>query len=130
MFNDLERLCGNAALQQLLSHYAEAGVAVHGAWHERVALLEGVDSRRLPRLHGELLACEWIEQNTHQTLHSHETAARCCYRITEAGMLAHKQVLTGLLEAGDVLSSIAARTEARRTLRNDKARAHRKTNPM
>lgn len=126
MINELERLSANVALQLLLSHYAEAGVTAPGEWQERVMKLERVEARLLPKLHGELLAFEWIEQNTSETIHGRETATRCCYRVTEAGLLALKQVLTGLVGAEDVLSGIATRQEVRRTMRNEKARANRK----
>jgi hypothetical protein len=126
MINELERLSQSVPLQLLLSHYAEAGVTTPGEWQERARQLERVEVRLLAKLHGELLAYEWIEQNTHQTIHGRASATRCCYRVTEAGMLALKQVLTGLAEADDVLSGIATRSEVRRTMRNEKARARRK----
>lgn len=62
MFDDLDRLRDNEVLSALLEHYA--GFAEREAWQDRLMQLDGADRNHLVRLHGELLAFGWIEQNT------------------------------------------------------------------
>lgn len=110
MFNELVRLRDVPELQQLLSHYAEAGVAAPGVWQGRVMDQKGVEPRVLARLHGELLAHDWIEQDT-----GHHGR----YRVTEAGIRALKQVLGGLV-TDDVIAGIAARKDVKRSIARGK----------
>jgi hypothetical protein len=56
--------------------------------------MEGVEARQLVKLHGELLAYGWLEQNTGLTPVLRAGAAANCYRITPAGLRALKQVRT------------------------------------
>jgi len=67
----------------LLTHYASLGEGNQEAWHDRLMHLEGVESPQMARLHGELIAFAWVEQNTGQV--------PACYRITLAGWRAVKQ---------------------------------------
>jgi hypothetical protein len=80
MFDDVERLRAEPRLYQLLAHYAEAGADDGEAWQLRVMALEGTEPKALARLHGELIAWGWVEQNT--------GAAGGCYRATGAGVRA------------------------------------------
>jgi hypothetical protein len=80
MFDDLECLRDNPQLLELFSHYANLGEASPETWQGRLMKMAGVDASGLSMLHGELLAFDWIEQNTGQT--------PCCYRITQAGLRA------------------------------------------
>jgi hypothetical protein len=91
MFDDLERLCGDGNLLTLLTQYAEAGSADRAAWQDRVMELEGVGPKELARLHGELIAHGWVEQNTGLTPVLKPGVAAACYRITSAGQRALKQ---------------------------------------
>ena len=50
--------------------------------------MEGVEGRQLARLHGELLAYGWLEQNTGLTPVLRRGEAPACYRITAAGLRA------------------------------------------
>ena len=61
------RLRQSEALGRLLTHYADLGAADREAWQDRRMALEGVESRELVRLHGQLIACGWLEQNTGAT---------------------------------------------------------------
>ena len=90
MFDELERLRGDAHLLDLLTHYAEAGSADREAWQDRVMTREGVEPRQLARLHGELIAYSWVEQNTGLTPVLKPGVAAACYRITSAGLRALK----------------------------------------
>jgi len=91
MFDELERLRDVKELSALLRHYQQAGEADREAWQDRLAELEGVEPRQLVKLHGELLAYGWLEQNTGLTPVLRAGAAASCYRITSAGNRALKQ---------------------------------------
>src|SRR4051794_7397053 len=67
LFNEREQLRTAPRLQQLLAHYAEAGAVDREVWQDRVMALDGVAPRDLSRLHGELIAYGWVEQNTGAT---------------------------------------------------------------
>jgi hypothetical protein len=90
MFDELERLCNAPELQLLLGRYAE-GAADREAWQDRLMHIEGVDARGLVKLHGELLAYGWVEQNTGNTPVLRSGEAPCSYRITPAGLRALRQ---------------------------------------
>jgi hypothetical protein len=92
MFDELERLCEGKELFGLLSHYAGLAVADREAWQDRLAEMAGVGPRELVRLHGELLAYGWLEQNTGVTPAPLRGTAPQCYRITRAGLRALEQV--------------------------------------
>jgi hypothetical protein len=94
MFDELERLRGVKELFDLLRHYQQAGQADREAWQDRVVQMEGVEPRQLVKLHGELLAYGWLEQNTGLTPVLRMGAAANCYRITTAGIRALKQART------------------------------------
>lgn len=94
MFDELERLRDVKELFNLLRHYQQAGEADRAAWQDRLDELENVEPRQLVKLHGELLAYGWLEQNTGLTPVLRAGAAASCYRITSAGIRALKQVRT------------------------------------
>jgi hypothetical protein len=91
MFDELQRLRDVKELFALLTHYQQAGQADRQAWQDRLAEMEDVEPRQLVKLHGELLAYGWLEQNTGATPALHGGAAASCYRITTAGIRALKQ---------------------------------------
>jgi hypothetical protein len=82
MFDELERLGENEDLFALLAHYARVGTADREAWQGRLALLNGAGAEDLVRLHGELIAYDWVEQNTGEV--------PVCYRLTPAGLRAFR----------------------------------------
>ena len=90
MFDELERLRDVKELLTLLRHYQHVGEADRQAWQDRLTELEGVEPRQMVKLHGELLAYGWLEQNTGLTPVLAREAS--CYRITSAGIRALKQV--------------------------------------
>jgi|YelNatPaOPRAMG01_1025707.scaffolds.fasta_scaffold392090_1 hypothetical protein len=94
MFDELERLRDVKELFALLQHYQQAGEADRQAWQDRLIAMEGVEARQLVKLHGELLAYGWLEQNTGATPALRAGTAAHCYRITPAGIRALKQVRT------------------------------------
>ncbi len=97
MVDDLERLHEVTSLRSLLSHYAALGKEDRQVWQDRVTDLEGTSGRDLTRLHGELLAYGWLEQNT-GTTPAGKGLAPGCYRITAAGVRALRQ--TAVVETG------------------------------
>jgi hypothetical protein len=95
MFDDLERLRTNTALHELLVHYAILAENAPDTWQDRLMSLDGVDTRELARLHGELIACDWIEQNTGQCGTVKPGIVPGCYRVTAAGLRAIRKVRPG-----------------------------------
>ncbi|HKI38384.1 MAG TPA: hypothetical protein VKA46_41425 [Gemmataceae bacterium] len=83
MFDELERLGENEHLFALLAHYARAGAADRETWQGRVMRMDGLRAEDLVKLHGELIAYDWIEQNT--------GAVPVCYRVTPAGLRAFRE---------------------------------------
>ena len=92
MLDDIQRLRNSPPLLQLLSHYADQGKE---GWTNRLMHLEGVEPSELVKLHGELIAFSWADQNTGQV--------PCCYRVTASGLKAIQQVNGGVDDDGEVL---------------------------
>jgi hypothetical protein len=82
------KLRENDALGRLLTHYADLGASEREAWQDRRMDLEGVKPRELVRLHGQLLARGWVEQNTGATPMLRPGVVAACYRVTAAGLRA------------------------------------------
>lgn len=103
MFDDRLRLLEEPSLFDLLTHYVELAHDDRDAWLDRRARHEGVGSGDLTRLHGELLAYGWLEQNTGQTPELRpgleRGAAPRCYRVTTAGLRAVQDVVEGVVES-------------------------------
>jgi hypothetical protein len=95
MFNELERLRDSAGLFALLTHYAELAGPDRQAWQDRQMQQDGQEPRELTRLHGELLAYGWLEQNSGNVPVVRKEEAPACYRVTTAGLRALKQVKAG-----------------------------------
>ncbi|HMF11283.1 MAG TPA: hypothetical protein VKE94_03230, partial [Gemmataceae bacterium] len=88
MLDELDRLRSDKDLHRLLAHYAALGESDHEAWQDRVMEMDGVPSGTLTRLHGELLAHFWIEQNVGVLLVVRAGALPQSYRVTTAGLRA------------------------------------------
>jgi hypothetical protein len=86
MFDDSLRLQENPHLLSLLSHYAQQGAEDRATWRNRLMEMDGVEPKQLTVLHGELIAFEWIEQNTGQALMLANGTLSACYRITLNGL--------------------------------------------
>ena len=84
MFDFSVRLRENAHLLALLSHYAQAGAEDRTAWQDRLMRVDGVEPQQLTTLHGELIAFDWVEQNTGDARWSPDGALAACYRVTPA----------------------------------------------
>jgi len=94
MFDELQLLRDSEPLSRLLNHYAQLGATDRDVWQDRLMSLEGVDAKELTKLHGELLAFAWIEQNTGATPRANPGVLAGCYRITPAGQRALKRAQT------------------------------------
>lgn len=77
MLDDLDSLRNNPNLLQLLTHYADLGQENREVWQARLRAMDGLEARDISKLHGALIACSWVDQNTGHT--------PCCYRITSRG---------------------------------------------
>src|SRR4051812_7645389 len=98
MFNEMERLRDVSELFSLMTHYADLAAPDRQGWHDRRMQLDGCDGRRLSRLHGELIAYGWLEQNTGVVAAARPGEAPGCYRATPAGLRAVKQARAGEIE--------------------------------
>jgi hypothetical protein len=87
MIDAMAHLGAAAPLQALLAHYRPAADGDRDAWRPRPAALAGLRAADLVRLHGELLAFGWLEQDT--------GAAVCQYRLTAAGRRALRELGAG-----------------------------------
>ena len=87
MFDDAHRLRENPQLFELLSHYAKLASADRHIWQDRLMQMgDAVEPKELSRFHGELIAFDWIEQNTGQTTPMKDGVVTACYRITLNGL--------------------------------------------
>ena len=92
MHDDLDRLRTKSNLLLLLTHYADVGASSRETWQDRMMAMEGVESPELSKLHGELIAFNWIEQNTGNFSVLRAGAVPGCYRVTTAGLRAVQQI--------------------------------------
>jgi hypothetical protein len=86
MLDESQRLRENPHLLALLSHYAQQGTEDRAIWRDRLMRMEGVEPKQLSFLHGEMIAFEWIEQNTGQASAFKDCVISACYRITLNGL--------------------------------------------
>lgn len=91
LFDEMDRLAESRPLFDLLVHYALRGCDDREVWQDRVAEMHGIEPRHLIKMHGELIAYGWIEQNTGMTPVLKLGLAPRCYRVTPAGLKAWKQ---------------------------------------
>ncbi len=95
MFNELERLRDGAELQTLLVYYVTLAGPDRQVWQDRRMEMDGCEAKQLTRLHGELMAYGWLEQNTGVVSAARRGEAPGCYRVTRAGIKALEQVRSG-----------------------------------
>lgn len=92
MFDELDRLRNNPRLVELLAHYARLGEPDREIWQDRLMQMEGLAAPELVKLHGELIAFRWVDQNTGQVPVVKAGEVPGCYRITAQGRKALRQV--------------------------------------
>jgi hypothetical protein len=69
---------------QFLTHYAKLGETNPEAWHPLLMVMDSDGRVDLVKLHGELMAFAYVEQNSGQM--------PCSYRLTRAGVKALQQI--------------------------------------
>lgn len=95
MFDELAPLREWPALNDLLAHYARLSAPDRQAWHDRKGPDEANQPRQVARMHGELIANGWLEQNTGVLSAARLNEAPGCYRITRAGLKALERLGLG-----------------------------------
>lgn len=86
------RLRENTRLLSLLTHYARMGSDDRTVWRDRLMRMDGVGPEELTALHGELIACDGIEQNTGQAVLRPDGTLAACYRITPNGLREFRRI--------------------------------------
>lgn len=86
VFDEPDQIKKDSPLYALLRAYAEPGTLDRETWRDRVMELNGLTGRDLSRLHGELIALGWVEQNTGNTPAVKANSAIGCYRVTALGL--------------------------------------------
>ena len=92
MFDPPTRPHENPHLVSLLSHYARLGAEDRSAWQDRLMQMDGVDREQLTTLHGELIASDWIEQNTGRAVLRPDGTLAACYRVTPQGLREFRRI--------------------------------------
>lgn len=92
MFDDLDRLRNNPSLFGLLRHYASLGEVDRETWQDRLMAMDDLEPIRMVKLHGELIAFRWIEQNTGQVPILKVGMVPGCYRVTYQGQRVLRQI--------------------------------------
>jgi hypothetical protein len=90
--DELDRLKAKPNLLQLLTHYADLGALSREEWQDRLMAMEGVEAPEMSKLHGDLIAFQWIEQNTGNFSVLRAGAVPGCYRATLGGLRAVQQI--------------------------------------
>jgi hypothetical protein len=99
VYDEPDMIDPDGPLFGLLRHYAELGLADRESWRDRVMELDGAGAKELSRLHGELIALGWVEQNTGATPVLKPGVAAACYRVTTHGLRAYRQTTGGTASA-------------------------------
>jgi hypothetical protein len=90
MFDEIQQLREDVHLLALLAYY-QAGATDREGWLDRLDRLDGAEAKDLVRLHGQLIAHGWVEQNTGNTPGLRPGVVSGCYRIATAGARALKR---------------------------------------
>jgi hypothetical protein len=82
----MDEITCDVGTMALLRHYCGMDeLCLASSWHDRAMVLGDATPEELTRQHGELLAREWIEQNTGVVPKLRRNSVPECYRITEEG---------------------------------------------
>jgi hypothetical protein len=105
MFDDLVRLRTSEPLRQLLAHYGQLAEPNRDVWQDRLMAMDGIEARELSKLHGLLIAMDWVELKSGQLTVLIPGAVPGCYRVTGAGLraLRHLQVADSGAEPDEVM---------------------------
>jgi hypothetical protein len=122
MLDEMQRLSESESMRRLLDHYATKGIDDRMTWQDRLMELESVTAGELTRLHGELLAAEWVEMNVGFTSGKCPGGVAACYRITVAGLRAWKRTQGGFYLEDDEEEVKPALERSRRAQRGNRAK--------
>jgi hypothetical protein len=92
MFDFSVRLRENARLLALLTHYAQLASEDRTIWLTRLMQMDGIDSKELTSLHGELIALNGIEPNAGVAKAAEDGMFSACYRITLEGLRQYRRI--------------------------------------
>ena len=124
MFDEQELLREIPNLLRLLDHYVEAAGEDRESWQGRRMEMEGVEAHELSKLHGLLIAFDWLEQNTGNAPATCAGAAPGCYRVTAAGVRAAKLAPGGVPDEAEVSAADEEHEPKRRRPRARKPEAN------
>ncbi|MFZ9792714.1 MAG: hypothetical protein ACO3GX_09980 [Gemmataceae bacterium] len=89
-------------IKSLLMRYYRPSSEERSAWQARVMELEGATSNEITKMHGELIAQGWIEQNLETILgRDGGSFLQSSYRITPSGVRTTKGLQESLAEELD-----------------------------
>jgi hypothetical protein len=111
MFDFSLSLRENAHLLALLSYYAQVGSDGQSTWLARRMQMDGIDSKQLTSLHGDLIAFNGIEPNTGQAIAFQDGTHSACYRITLNGLRAYRRIHG--IEVADELTETPEQSQPR-----------------
>jgi hypothetical protein len=95
MNEDEDRLRECADLRRLLEHYNQVSAGDPEAWQDRLSELPATSAKQLVQLHGELIAHDWLEQNTGVVILRQPGVVAACYRVSAAGRRALRRTADG-----------------------------------
>ncbi len=124
MFDDLERLRTSEPLRQLLAYYGQLAEPNRDVWQDRLMAMDGIEARELSKLHGLLIAMDWVELKSGQITVLIPGAVPGCYRVTGAGLraLRHLQVADSGAEPVEVMLPVDEATLVPKPLRRKRER--------
>lgn len=93
---------GTDLIKNLLMRYYKPSADERLIWQARVMELDGATSNEITKMHGELLAQGWIEQNLESILCKESGSfLHSSYRITSSGVRTTKGLQESLAEELD-----------------------------
>lgn len=106
MFDEIEFLDSDPDLEGLLFHYAQLGLSDRQVWQDRKMQHAECTDRNLSRLHGQLIAFGWLEQNTGNLSRLDPGNVAGCYRVTPQGLRLFKERRSARSSGETVVSSL------------------------
>ena len=76
--------------------------------------MEGVESPELSKLHGDLIAFNWIEQNTGNFSVIRGGAVPACYRVTLNGFKAIQQIKAPEVDEAEIVEPVVKKVKRKR----------------
>ena len=73
--------------------------------------MEGVESPEMSRLHGDLIAFQWIEQNTGNFSVIRAGVVPDCYRVTLSGLRAIEQIQAPEVDEAEMVEPVVKKVK-------------------